>query len=140
MQMDPRPKRNNLLFDSNSDSTNKFFQRILILRGMTFKFEYLGKFEFIFENNLEQESGDQEHAFDEKKTKSKISCKFTFKCKRGRQRVFNSQRVNMFLYTGQFPFSHCFPVFLLNSQLPSAFNISSSFPPLSLTPYLLVSA
>jgi hypothetical protein len=51
MQLDPRPKMNNLLLDSNS--TKKFFQRILILRGMTFKFEYLGEFEFIFENNLE---------------------------------------------------------------------------------------
>jgi hypothetical protein len=31
---------------------------------MTFEFEYLGEFEFIFENNLEQESGDQDDAFD----------------------------------------------------------------------------
>jgi hypothetical protein len=29
-----------------------FFPRILIIRGMTFEFEYLGEFEFIFENNL----------------------------------------------------------------------------------------
>jgi hypothetical protein len=31
---------------------NNFFLRILIIRGMTFEFEYLGDFEFIFENNL----------------------------------------------------------------------------------------
>jgi hypothetical protein len=31
---------------------NNFFPRILIIRGMTFEFEYLGDFEFIFENNL----------------------------------------------------------------------------------------
>jgi hypothetical protein len=31
---------------------SNFFPRILIIRGMTFKFEYLGEFEFIFENNL----------------------------------------------------------------------------------------
>ncbi len=35
---------------------------------MTFKLEYLGDFEFIFENNLGSWSGDQELAFDEKKT------------------------------------------------------------------------
>ncbi len=34
---------------------------------MTFEFEYLGDFEFIFENNLGSWSGDQELAFDEKK-------------------------------------------------------------------------
>jgi hypothetical protein len=43
-----------------------FFLRILITCGMTFEFEYLGKFEFIFENNLRSESGDQDLAFDEK--------------------------------------------------------------------------
>jgi hypothetical protein len=48
---------------------NKFFPRILIIRGMTFKFEYLGEFEFIFKNNLGAWSGAQELAFDEKKTK-----------------------------------------------------------------------
>ncbi len=31
---------------------NHFFPRILIIRGMTFKFEYLGEFKFIFKNNL----------------------------------------------------------------------------------------
>ena len=31
---------------------NNFFSRILVIRGMTFKFEYLGEFEFIFEKNL----------------------------------------------------------------------------------------
>jgi hypothetical protein len=36
--------------------------------------------------------------------------------------------------------SHFHTVFLFNSHLPSALNISSSFPPLSLTPFLLVSA
>jgi hypothetical protein len=34
---------------------------------MTFEFEYLGDFEFIFENNLGSWLGDQELAFDEKK-------------------------------------------------------------------------
>ncbi len=37
---------------------------------MTFEFEYLGEFKFIFKNNLQKESGDQERAFDEKKTKA----------------------------------------------------------------------
>ncbi len=58
---------------------NNFFPRILIIRGMTFEFEYLGDFEFIFENNLGPLSGDQELAFDGKKRMSKISCKCTFK-------------------------------------------------------------
>jgi hypothetical protein len=31
---------------------NNFFPRFLIIRGMTFEFEYLGDFEYIFENNL----------------------------------------------------------------------------------------
>ncbi len=35
---------------------------------MTFEFKYLGEFEFIIENNLGSWSGDEEHAFDEKKT------------------------------------------------------------------------
>ncbi len=46
---------------------------------MTFKFEYLSEFEFIFENNLGAWSGAQELAFDDKKQMSKISCKCTFK-------------------------------------------------------------
>ncbi len=58
---------------------NNFFLRILIIRGMTLKFEYLSEFEFIFENNLGAWSGAQEVAFDEKKRMSKISCKCTFK-------------------------------------------------------------
>jgi hypothetical protein len=44
------------------------FPRILIIRGLTFEFEYLGEFEFIFENNLGSWSGDQKLDFDEKKT------------------------------------------------------------------------
>ncbi len=43
------------------------------------KFEYLWKFDFIFEMNLGYGSGDQVAAFDEIKKKSKISCKCTFK-------------------------------------------------------------
>jgi hypothetical protein len=57
---------------------NNFFLRILIIRGMTFKFEYLGEFEFIFKNNLGAWSRAQELAFDEKKRMSKILCKCTF--------------------------------------------------------------
>ncbi len=34
---------------------------------MTFEFEYLGEFEFIFENNLGQESGVHEATIDGKK-------------------------------------------------------------------------
>jgi hypothetical protein len=45
---------------------NNFFPRILIIRGMTF--EYLGEFEFIFENNSGAWSVAQELAFDKKKT------------------------------------------------------------------------
>ncbi len=63
---------------------NNFFPRILIIRGMTFEFEYLGDFEFKVENNLGSWSGDQELAFDEKKRMSKISCKCTFKLARRR--------------------------------------------------------
>jgi hypothetical protein len=32
-----------------------FFPRSLILRGMSFEFECLGEFEFIFENNIGEE-------------------------------------------------------------------------------------
>jgi hypothetical protein len=39
--------------------TKNFLPGILITGGMTFEFEYLGEFEFIFENNLELELGDQ---------------------------------------------------------------------------------
>ena len=46
---------------------------------MTFEFEYLGEFEFKFESILGKKSGDQEHSFYDKKRKSKISCKCTFK-------------------------------------------------------------
>jgi hypothetical protein len=46
---------------------------------MTFEFEYLGEFEFIFESILGLKSGDQGHSFYDKKRKSKISCKCTFK-------------------------------------------------------------
>jgi hypothetical protein len=38
---------------------------------MTFEFEYLGECEFIFKNNQECQSGDQEGAFDTKKTEVK---------------------------------------------------------------------
>ncbi len=46
---------------------------------MTFEFEYLGKFSFIFENFLDYETGSQMGSIDEKKLRSKISCKCTFK-------------------------------------------------------------
>jgi hypothetical protein len=39
---------------------------------MTFKFEYLGEFEFVFKNIFRYESGDQEGAFDERKQKLKV--------------------------------------------------------------------
>jgi hypothetical protein len=32
--------------------TKKILLRVLLIRGMTFKFEYLSEFEFIFESNL----------------------------------------------------------------------------------------
>jgi hypothetical protein len=59
---------------------NNFFLRILIIRGMTFEFEYLDDFEFIFENNLGSWSGDQELPFDEKNEcrKSRASVPLTF--------------------------------------------------------------
>ncbi len=56
---------------------NNFFPRILTIRGMTFKFEYLGEFKFIFENNLG--AWAQKLAFDEKKLTTKTSYKCTFK-------------------------------------------------------------
>jgi hypothetical protein len=77
LQLDQRPTRNYRLFGNSL--TKKFFPRILIIRGMTFDFEYLGEFKFIFKYNLGQESGDQELDFHEKKRMSKISCKCTFK-------------------------------------------------------------
>ncbi len=52
-----------------------FFPHILIISGMTFEYS---EFEFKLESNLDEESGDKELAFDEKKRKSKISCKCTF--------------------------------------------------------------
>jgi hypothetical protein len=38
---------------------------------MAFKFEYLGKFEFILKNILGKESGAQQHAIDEKNRSQK---------------------------------------------------------------------
>ncbi len=37
------------------------------MRLMTFEFEYFSEFKFILKNNQEEEWGDQECAFDEKK-------------------------------------------------------------------------
>jgi hypothetical protein len=53
--------RNNQLFCSYL--TKKLFSHILIIRGMTFEFEYLDECEFILKNNQECQSGDQEGAF-----------------------------------------------------------------------------
>ncbi len=44
------------------------WQKNFLPRILTFEFEYLGEFEFIFENNLGFWSGDQKLAFGEKKT------------------------------------------------------------------------
>ncbi len=44
--------------------------RIMVIRIMTFEFEYLGEFKFIFESNLGQESRDQECAFDKEKNRT----------------------------------------------------------------------
>jgi hypothetical protein len=46
---------------------------------MTFEFEYLGEFTFKFEIFLDPETGSQMGLIDEKKLRSKISCKCTFK-------------------------------------------------------------
>jgi hypothetical protein len=47
---------------------------------MIYLIEYLGKFEFIFKNILDYESGDQMGSFGaKKKPPSKISCLGTFK-------------------------------------------------------------
>jgi hypothetical protein len=44
---------------------------------MTVAFDYLGEFEFIFKNILGyQKTGSQMGSIDEKKLKSKISCKW----------------------------------------------------------------
>jgi hypothetical protein len=42
--------RNNRLFGSSS--TKNVFLCVLIIRVMTFEFEYFGEFEFLFEKNL----------------------------------------------------------------------------------------
>jgi hypothetical protein len=47
---------------------------------MTFEFEYLGKFEFKFENILGCESEAHLGSIHGKKTEVKISCKCFFKC------------------------------------------------------------
>jgi hypothetical protein len=49
------------------------------MRIVTYLIEYLGEFEFIFENILDNESGEQMGSFDEKKPPSKISSLGTFK-------------------------------------------------------------
>ncbi len=46
--------------------TKNVIPRILIIRGMTFEFEYLGEFEFIFKSILGLKSGDQRLTFYEK--------------------------------------------------------------------------
>ncbi len=58
---------------------NTFFSGIQLIRGMTFEFEYLGQLKFIFENILSYETGSKIGLIDEKKMRSKISCKCTFK-------------------------------------------------------------
>jgi hypothetical protein len=50
VQLDQRPTRNNKLFGPSL--TKNVFLHILIIRRMTLEFEYLGKFEFIYENYL----------------------------------------------------------------------------------------
>jgi hypothetical protein len=50
---------------------------------MTFEFEYLGEFTFKFKNFLYPETGSQTGSIDEKKLRSKISCKCTFKRRHG---------------------------------------------------------
>jgi hypothetical protein len=72
MQLDPRPTKNNQL--SCSSLPTKFCSAILIIHGMTFKFEYLSKFKFIFKKNLGLESGDKVGSIDEKKSEVKKSC------------------------------------------------------------------
>ncbi len=67
---------------------NNFFPCILVICGMTFKFEYLGEFKFIFKNNLGAWSWAQKLAFVEKKWRSKISYKCTFKIKKEKSRIF----------------------------------------------------
>jgi hypothetical protein len=46
--------------------------RTLSMCIVTYLIEYLGKFEFIFENILDYESGDQMGSFDAKNPPSKI--------------------------------------------------------------------
>ncbi len=53
--------------------------RTLSMRIVTYLIEYLGEFEFIFENILDYESGDQMGYFDAKNPPTKISCLGTFK-------------------------------------------------------------
>jgi hypothetical protein len=60
-----------------SSLAKKFLLPILIIRGMTFRFEYPGKFKSIFKMNLGSESGDKVGSVDEKNQKSKISCTCT---------------------------------------------------------------
>jgi hypothetical protein len=47
---------------------------------MTFKLKYLGELKFLFENNLEKESADQEHAFDEKNGSQKSHASVPLMC------------------------------------------------------------
>ncbi len=61
---------------------------------MTFEFEYLGEFTFKFENFLDPETGSQMGSIDEKKLRSKISCKCTFKRKKNRQKLSISQKTS----------------------------------------------
>jgi hypothetical protein len=71
-----KPNRNNFLYCSSMKKN--FFLRIQIVHGVTFEFEYLGEFAFIFKNFLYYETGSQIGSIDGKKMRSKISCKCTF--------------------------------------------------------------
>jgi hypothetical protein len=52
-------KKSNRTTSYISQSWKKFFLYILMIHRRTFKFEYLGEFEFILENILGYETGSQ---------------------------------------------------------------------------------
>ncbi len=58
-----KQSRNNFLYCSSMKKSS--FPRIRIMRRVTFKFEYLGEFEFIFENKLRYETGSQMGSTDD---------------------------------------------------------------------------
>jgi hypothetical protein len=65
---------------------------------MSFEFEYLGKIEFIFEQNFVSESWDQGGSFDEKKTKIKNLMHINWSMQFSAKLMFKYVKISIIFY------------------------------------------